>query len=59
MLVISLVAFTALYGVLAVIEVRLMVKYAKAGPPSEDDVNPPPEPTDDDSDADRPIAFAY
>jgi len=30
----SLVVFTLLYGVLAVIEVRLMAKYAKAGRPS-------------------------
>ncbi|MEU7000474.1 cytochrome ubiquinol oxidase subunit I [Nonomuraea sp. NPDC046570] len=37
----SLAAFTLLYGVLAVIEVALMIKYAKAGPPSLD------EPTDD------------
>jgi cytochrome d ubiquinol oxidase subunit I len=37
-----------------------MLKYAKAGPPSEDEVLPPP-PSDDDSDpdAERSLAFAY
>ncbi|OIV38496.1 cytochrome ubiquinol oxidase subunit I [Mangrovactinospora gilvigrisea] len=39
----SLVVLTALYGILAVIEVRLLIKYAKAGPPelSERDLHPP------------------
>ncbi|MFI5959499.1 cytochrome ubiquinol oxidase subunit I [Cryptosporangium sp. NPDC051539] len=44
----SLAVFTLLYGVLAVIEVGLMVKYAKAGP------EPAVEPSED-----RPMAFAY
>ena len=52
----SLVVFTVLYGVLAVIEVGLMVKYAKAGPPE-------PAPSDEDgtggTDTERPLAFAY
>ncbi|NEA44242.1 cytochrome ubiquinol oxidase subunit I [Streptomyces sp. SID11385] len=41
--IISLSAFTLLYGVLAVIESKLMVKYAKAGPPelTEADLHPP------------------
>jgi cytochrome d ubiquinol oxidase subunit I len=42
-----------------VIEAGLMLKYAKAGPPSEDEVLPPP-PSDSDSDSDeRSLAFAY
>ncbi|NBM20182.1 cytochrome ubiquinol oxidase subunit I [Streptomyces sp. GC420] len=57
----SLGIFTALYAVLAVVEVKLIVKYAKAGPVDE---QPPPEvpslrgPAADD-DADRPMTFAY
>jgi len=31
----SLIVFTALYGILAVIEIGLVVKYVKIGPPSE------------------------
>ena len=31
----SLIVFTVLYGILAVIEVGLVVKYVKIGPPSE------------------------
>ncbi|MFJ9520270.1 cytochrome ubiquinol oxidase subunit I [Kitasatospora sp. NPDC101801] len=58
--VIALSTFTALYAILAVIEVRLLVKYAKAGPvtteepPTED---PTLRPGSDD--ADKPLAFAY
>jgi cytochrome bd ubiquinol oxidase subunit I len=62
----SLVVFTLLYGVLAVVEVRLLVKYAKAGPaeltpaelrgPGDDGPDPGP---DAGSGADRPMAFAY
>ena len=48
----SLIFLTLLYGVLAVIEVGLFVKYARAGAPEV----PPP---DDTEDADRPLAFAY
>jgi cytochrome d ubiquinol oxidase subunit I len=51
----SLILFTALYAVLAVVEVALSVKYVKAGaydtPPSS-----APEAGDGD---DRPLAFAY
>ncbi|TDC22688.1 cytochrome ubiquinol oxidase subunit I [Streptomyces sp. 8K308] len=58
---ISLLVFTTLYAVLAVIEVRLMVKYAKAGPPelTESDLNPPSRIGGDDPAADRPMAFSY
>ncbi|MEV6969708.1 cytochrome ubiquinol oxidase subunit I [Hamadaea sp. NPDC051192] len=49
----SLTVFTALYGVLAVVEVGLLLKYAKAGVP---DVTPPPERPDK---TDQPLAFAY
>src|SRR4029077_6558251 len=31
----SLITFTLLYGILAVIEIGLVVKYVKIGPPSE------------------------
>ncbi|MFE9429070.1 cytochrome ubiquinol oxidase subunit I [Kitasatospora sp. NPDC006697] len=54
--------FTVLYAILAVIEVRLMVKYAKAGPDVEEQP-PAKDPTlrgpSSDEDADRPLAFAY
>ena len=50
----SLIVFTVLYGVLAVVDGVLMVRYAKAGPP------PPEAPRDEaDSDEPRPAAFAY
>ncbi len=54
-LITSLAVFTLLYGVLAVIEVKLLLKYARAGLP---DVSPPAE-TESGSDEDRPLAFAY
>ena len=47
----SLITFTLLYGVLAIIEVMLMIRYAKAGPAPEEEVKS--------DDADRPLAFAY
>jgi cytochrome d ubiquinol oxidase subunit I len=50
----SLITFTLLYAVLAVIEVRLLLKAIKAGLPDD-----PPPPSDDVDDADRPLAFAY
>jgi cytochrome bd ubiquinol oxidase subunit I len=43
----SLMVFTALYAVLAVIEVRLLSKYAKAGPPTVDPA------------AEKPLTFSY
>lgn len=57
----SMVVFTLLYAVLAVIEVRLLVKYVKAGPPelTEADLNPPTKIGGDDNTADRPMAFSY
>ena len=55
----SLIAFTLLYGVLAVVEFRLMLTYIQKGaepyvPPSDGDF-----PSDGPSGADRPLAFAY
>jgi len=52
----SLTAFTLLYAALGVIEVKLLLRYAKAGPPpaGADDLTPPGE-----HDPDRPMAFAY
>ncbi|KIF68911.1 cytochrome BD ubiquinol oxidase subunit I [Streptomyces sp. AcH 505] len=57
----SLIVFTLLYAVLAVVEVKLLVKYIKAGPPelSEADLNPPTRIGGDHTDADRPMAFSY
>jgi cytochrome d ubiquinol oxidase subunit I len=51
-IVASLAAFTLLYGALAVIEVRLLLRYVKAGLPALD---PPRDPDD----ADAPLAYAY
>jgi cytochrome d ubiquinol oxidase subunit I len=48
----SLTVFTLLYGGLAVVELWLMTRYAKAGPPTL-----PAE--DEPEDTDRPLAFAY
>ncbi|MEV4612221.1 cytochrome ubiquinol oxidase subunit I [Kitasatospora sp. NPDC049258] len=58
----ALTTFTLLYAVLAVIEVKLLVKYAKAGPVTSE--RPPAkDPTlrgpSSDEDADKPLAFAY
>jgi cytochrome d ubiquinol oxidase subunit I len=47
----SLIALTALYSVLAVVEVALLLRFAKAGPP--------PVPVADESTVDRPLTFAY
>ncbi|TMQ91528.1 cytochrome ubiquinol oxidase subunit I [Actinomadura soli] len=58
-MLISVVSLTALYAVLAVIEAGLMLKYAKAGPPSEDEALPPPSDDDDSDDSERSLAFAY
>jgi cytochrome d ubiquinol oxidase subunit I len=54
----SFIAFTLIYGILAVIEIRLLLRYARAGLPEIK----PPDPTGrpaDESDADRPLTFAY
>ncbi|MEV6806406.1 cytochrome ubiquinol oxidase subunit I [Streptomyces sp. NPDC051132] len=58
---ISMAVFTALYAVLAVVEVKLLSKYVKAGPPelSEADLNPPTKLGGDTRDADKPMAFSY
>lgn len=57
----SMIGFTLLYAVLAVVEVKLLVKYIKAGPPelTEADLNPPTRIGGDHDDADRPMAFSY
>ncbi len=49
----SLIVYTLLYGALAVVEVGLLLHFARAGLP---DVSPPPT---SESDDDRPLAFAY
>jgi cytochrome d ubiquinol oxidase subunit I len=48
----SLGVFTVLYGILAVIELLLMVRYVRAGAPEEEQ-----RPAEDG--VDRPLAFAY
>jgi len=55
MVLTSLIVLTLLYGALAVIDGVLMVRYAKAGPPPAETDSP----TDDDTDAPRPLAVAY
>jgi cytochrome bd ubiquinol oxidase subunit I len=50
----SLTVFTLLYAVLAVVEVRLLVKYAKAGLPTTTTQS-----EEDDQETERPLAFAY
>jgi cytochrome d ubiquinol oxidase subunit I len=52
----SFAAFTVLYGLLAVVEVRLLLKYARAGLPEP---APPAAPGPPDKDQDRPLEFAY
>ncbi|MFJ9344011.1 cytochrome ubiquinol oxidase subunit I [Streptomyces sp. NPDC101733] len=56
----SMTIYTLLYALLALIEVKLLVKYVKAGPPelNDDDRNPPTK-IGGDGDADRPLAFSY
>ncbi len=51
----SLIVLTLVYGVLAVVEVRLMLTYIGRGA----DPLPDPESGPTDGDADRPLAFAY
>lgn len=53
MVLTSMLVFTILYGVLAVVEVKLMLKYLRQGLP---DVSPP-EKTDEGTDA--PLVFSY
>ncbi|MFE7317854.1 cytochrome ubiquinol oxidase subunit I [Streptomyces sp. NPDC057555] len=54
----SMTVFTLLYAILAVIEVKLLVKYIKIGPPelTESDLHTP---TKIGGDADKPMAFSY
>jgi cytochrome d ubiquinol oxidase subunit I len=56
-MLISVIALTTLYGVLMVIETGLMLRYVKAGPPSEAEVLAPPE--GDGADAEPSLTFAY
>jgi cytochrome d ubiquinol oxidase subunit I len=67
----SLIIFTLLYGILAVIEVGLVIKYVKIGPPSEQEAlasirrrtprsggfGGPDQPAAEDEE--KPLAFAY
>ncbi|MEU6538898.1 cytochrome ubiquinol oxidase subunit I [Streptomyces sp. NPDC047000] len=57
----SMTVLTLLYAILAVIEVKLLVKYVKVGPPelTEADLNPPTKIGGDSRDADKPMAFSY
>jgi cytochrome d ubiquinol oxidase subunit I len=55
----SLTIFTLLYALLAVIEIRLMVTYAKAGPTDEEPPSKDPTLRGPSGDADQPLAFAY
>ncbi|MET7287222.1 cytochrome ubiquinol oxidase subunit I [Streptomyces sp. NPDC005573] len=63
--VLSMSVFTLLYAVLAVIEVRLMAKYAKAGPditetaPTKDPTLRTRGGTGSAEDTDKPLSFAY
>jgi cytochrome bd ubiquinol oxidase subunit I len=66
---VSMGVFTALYAILAVVEVRLLATYVKAGPPelTDADLHPPTHiggpsgsaPGVSDEAADRPMAFSY
>jgi cytochrome d ubiquinol oxidase subunit I len=49
----SLIVLTLLYGVLAVVELGLFLRYARAGAPE------PPGPGDPADELDRPLEFAY
>jgi cytochrome d ubiquinol oxidase subunit I len=51
----SLIVLTLLYLVLAVVEVGLIVRYAKAGPPEEE----PSDTGGPEKDTERPMTFAY
>nr|WP_206324100.1 cytochrome ubiquinol oxidase subunit I [Streptomyces sp. HNM0574] len=57
----SMAVFTTLYAILAVVEVKLLAKYIKAGPPelTDSDRNPPTKIGGHDRDPDRPMAFSY
>ncbi|HVE25889.1 MAG TPA: cytochrome ubiquinol oxidase subunit I [Sporichthya sp.] len=51
----SLTVLTLLYGVLAVIELKLLFRYARSAPPPIE----PHGPDDIDAEAEQPLAFAY
>jgi cytochrome d ubiquinol oxidase subunit I len=57
----SMTVFTALYAILAVVEVKLLATYVKAGPPelTEADLHPPTKIGGDQRDTDKPMAFSY
>jgi cytochrome d ubiquinol oxidase subunit I len=52
----SLAVLTVVYAALAVVEVTLLLRYIRAG---AEQATPPTLRSDDSSDADRPLAFAY
>jgi len=52
----SLVGFTLIYGLLAVVELRLLARYIKAGPAG---VMPDPDAEGSDDTEGQPLAFAY
>lgn len=52
---VSVVTLTALYGVLAVVEVGLILRTVRSGPAPYVEPSPP----DEDDESDRPLAFAY
>ncbi|RRS00618.1 cytochrome ubiquinol oxidase subunit I [Glycomyces terrestris] len=52
----SLIGFTLVYLVLAVVALKLFFKFAKAGPPGEELAMSTSSPSDD---PDKPMAFAY
>ena len=54
-MLISIVTFTLLYGVLAVIEVGLIIRAVKIGPPDTVELLP----VDDDADNGRTLTFSY
>ncbi|MFY1693859.1 cytochrome ubiquinol oxidase subunit I [Solwaraspora sp. WMMA2101] len=54
----SFTAFTLIYATLAVIEVKLLIRYARNGLPDLTDP-PPPDDTDDDTTLDRPLAATH
>ncbi|MFC9691618.1 cytochrome ubiquinol oxidase subunit I [Kribbella sp. NPDC056951] len=55
----SLAGFTVLYGVLAVAEVKLMLRTIRAGLAGTDTPAPGSAPDDDSEAADKPLSFAY
>jgi cytochrome d ubiquinol oxidase subunit I len=54
---ISMITLTLLYGVLAVVEVALLVKFIKLGPPEITTAEA--DQAYDDRDSDKPLTFAY